>query len=232
MKEEKGFRVGVVPSQSGTSINGILDVASACVIAGAEGIFASDHITFMGGPTRISWPVCLGAIRGNLGEIPVGPLVARCGVGADHLIKHNLLSLAAGGHVIANLGVGDTRGKKEQEALGLPWPERQQRENSAIETANFCVDQGWETYIATSSNEFLERFPPQVGVHEQEGYEAGFTTRRKAWSFWGETNALVLTQRAFQERWSWVILAQRSLETPQDFITRLENVLLLRDRMG
>lgn len=222
------MRIGVVPCQS-SSVARFTSQASRALDLGASGVFAYDHLlvrSLGAESTVLPWPMALGAVRATLGSVAVGPLVARCGVGNDPRIIQSLEALAKGGEVVATLGVGDVRGRREHASLGLPWPPREERIASLLQTAAHCHAQSWETFVATASLEVLSRCELGVGVHcYPKDAIATNPDYRVAVSLWGGEPTSGVAARGRDAGWVWLVVAQKSDEPDDDFLARVADAV-------
>lgn len=224
-------RIGVVPRQSNVSVHAFTEQAQAALAAGADGIFAYDHLltpAYGHDTALLPWTVALGAVRGRLGSIPVGPLVARCGAGNDPHIIQALHGLATGGDVVANLGIGDRNGRREYSSAGLRWPSREERIKDLVTTAKLCQEQGWPTFVASAKKDIIDALPPQVGVHTEfrdlSETLALSAMRKVGVSLWGADDEIEAAHMARDFGWEWLILTHKRDDPEDVFLERITSV--------
>lgn len=219
-------RLAAAPSIWGTNTREWLHVAGQALETGKVGaIFAPDHLRTRDRkpPHTLAWPALLAAAQ-QAHCATVGPLVARCGVGADENIIHTLETLADAGPTIANLGIGDRIGRRELEQAGLPWPDRNVRIEKLAETAARCLTAGLDVYVASDKDDLHARMPAGAGAHisrERSEHDHGESIgRRTAIAYWAETDRHTFRPLVCGN-YTWVSLEQLRGEHCDRFIGRI-----------
>lgn len=121
------MKVGVLLPTFQDSADAALRVAAEAADAHLDGVFCYDHLWPMGDPDRPALAPfgVLAAVALRHGELRVGTLVARVGLGSPVRILEEFRTLNALSHgrVVAALGTGDRLSRAENEAYGLPFDE-------------------------------------------------------------------------------------------------------------
>lgn len=119
------MKLGLVLPSFRLDADTALDTAARAEAAGLDGVFLYDHLFPMGQPERPAFPCLplLAAVAVETSRMALGALVARVGVVPDAVLvnMHETLSRMAPGRLIAGLGTGDSKSKKENDLFGLPF---------------------------------------------------------------------------------------------------------------
>jgi hypothetical protein len=201
-----------------------LDRCELALEAGADGLFIPDHTKvrdrFEG--AHLSCAVALGAARARFGGVALGPLIARVGGGMDEHVL-SMLDTISDGEVVACLGIGDRNARLEHEVSGLAWDRPEVRWGRLCDTAERCVERGFETWAATDRGDLAQLLPGGVGVHVQHAIGETFGGRPMAFSAFGPLDDVTL-ERVVEREYRWVCVAQLQDESDEMFSTRLAEV--------
>ena len=173
-----------------------MDVARRAAAAGADAVFAPDHVFPPGAPERsaIEPFTLLSAVAAANPGLGVGVLVTRAGVQPTGILAKQGAALdhLSGGRAILGLGMGDRYARAEHEAMGIAFPPVQDRTVTLEETARalraLFAGRPWPggTRVGALAGPLLPPGAPQVWVGGISDRALGVAARAAdAWNGWG-----------------------------------------------
>jgi alkanesulfonate monooxygenase SsuD/methylene tetrahydromethanopterin reductase-like flavin-dependent oxidoreductase (luciferase family) len=150
------MRIGITLPQFRPKADAALAAARAAEDAGLDGVFVFDHVYAIGQPQRPAlnaWPL-LGALAAETQRVSLGTLVARVSLLPTAVLEHNFASLQRmiGGRLIAGLGAGDKLSRGENEAVGVRFPEVDERLLELVAACRAVRALGIETWVGGLSD--------------------------------------------------------------------------------
>jgi alkanesulfonate monooxygenase SsuD/methylene tetrahydromethanopterin reductase-like flavin-dependent oxidoreductase (luciferase family) len=144
-------KLGVMLPSFSWGAEDALELAARAAEAGIDGVFCYDHLWPMGNPARPAlapFPL-LGVVAQRHPTLIVGPLVARIGLVADHVLLSQFasLSLLAEGRIIAAMGTGDHLSRHENLAYGIDFAPADERRAELRSVAGILLGRGAEVWI-------------------------------------------------------------------------------------
>ena len=149
------IRVGVVLPSFRMDTKTALTAARQADEGGLDGVFVYDHLFPMGSPERpaISCFPLLGAVAASTSRVMLGPLVARVGLVPDAMLVNQLQTVAriAPGRLIAALGTGDNKSKREHEVYRLAFQSVDERFAMLRDCCRRLRQRGITTWVGGTS---------------------------------------------------------------------------------
>lgn len=173
-----------------------MEVARRAAAAGADAVFAPDHVFPPGAPERpaIEPFTLLSVVAAANPGLGVGVLVTRAGVQPTGILAKQAAALdhLSGGRAILGLGMGDGHARAEHEAMGIAFPPVQDRAVTLEETAGalraLFAGRAWPggARVGPLAGPLLPPGAPQVWVGGISDRALGVAARAAdAWNGWG-----------------------------------------------
>lgn len=238
------MKLGVAIPTFSARISAPLEAARHAADAGADAVFAVDHLFPPGMPERPSFEPfsLLSAVAAAEPRLGVGLLVTRAGVRPPGLIakQTSMLHDLSGGRAVLGIGMGDALVRPEHETLGLPYPSADVRvarlEETAAAVRSLFAGRGWPggEHVPPLRGPLLPPSDPPVwlgGIGERVVRAAARAA--DAWNGWGldadgfDERVRLLRDAAVQEgrdpddvppTWGGIVLVGRD----RDELARLE----------
>ncbi|MEX0985034.1 MAG: LLM class flavin-dependent oxidoreductase [Actinomycetota bacterium] len=164
--------------------------------AGFDGVFAADHVFAPGAPDRPAVEVftLLAAVAASHPGLGVGVLVTRASMRPVGILAKLAAGLdhVSGARAVLGLGLGDRFGRLEHDALGLPYPDIDERaaalEETCVALRSLFSGRSWAggTHVPAITGPLLPSASPPVWVGGASDRVLAIAARAAdGWNGWG-----------------------------------------------
>ncbi len=182
MTMSREWRLGVTLPSFVSDPAPVLEVAAAAEAAGADGVFAYEHLFRVARdgsrrPAQDLWAT-LGAVAASTRRIAIGSLVARATLRPAATVAHGFATLdrVSRGRVIAVLGAGDGESRAENEEFGLDFGSLDARVSQLDAALGATRSVGVTTWVGGTHPRVLATVAHADGWNRWGGSVKQFTT--------------------------------------------------------
>lgn len=173
-----------------------MQTARRAAEAGFDAVFAADHLFAPGAPERpaLESSSLLAAAAAAHPGLGVGVLVTRPFMRPVAILAKMAAGLhhISGGRAVLGLGLGDTHGRAEHGAIGVPFPPLEQRtaalEETTLALVGLFAGRGWDggEHVPAAPGPILPPAAPPVWIGGASDRVLGVAARAaNGWNGWG-----------------------------------------------